>query len=105
MKDIINIYDDSNWQDASEYPKGTKKRILYDKHGVKTLLLKFPVGFYMAPHSHITAEQHVIIKGEYISEGKVYHEGTYQTFKAHENHGPFESTKGALVLVIWTPNE
>jgi len=50
-----------------------------------------------------TTEQHFILKGEYKSEGKVYKEGDYQVFSAHENHGPFESKKGALVLVVWDP--
>lgn len=103
MKNIFNLYDDSNWQNAPEYPSGTKKRVLYDENGTKIVLLKFPEEFHMAPHSHITPEQHVILKGEYKSEGKVYHEGTYRSFKAHENHGPFESKHGALVLVIWNP--
>jgi anti-sigma factor ChrR (cupin superfamily) len=103
MGKMINIYNITDWQDASGYPNGTRKKVLYDEHDTKTILLKFPEGFYMEPHSHITAEQHFILKGEYISEGKVYHEGTYRSFKAHETHGPFESKHGALVLVIWHP--
>jgi anti-sigma factor ChrR (cupin superfamily) len=103
MKEIINLFDEVNWIDAEEYPVGTKMKVLHDDYGVKTILLKLPAGFYMEPHSHITAEQHLIIKGEYISDGKVYHEGTYQSFRAHEDHGPFESKHGALVLVIWFP--
>ncbi|HUX55392.1 MAG TPA: cupin domain-containing protein [Bacteroidales bacterium] len=103
MEEFINMYDDSNWLDAQEYPSGTKKKVLHDENGVKTVLFKFPEEFYMAPHSHIIKEQHFLLKGEYISEGRVYPEGTYRSFDAHENHGPFESKHGALVLVIWTP--
>jgi len=84
-------------------PSGTRKKILRDENTAKTILLKLPAGFYIPPHTHVTAEQHFIIKGDYISEGKVYHEGTYQIFKAHEDHGPFESKNGALVLVVWDP--
>ena len=102
MKDIINLFAVSTWQDAPEYQGGTKKKVLHQENGIITVLLKLPEGFYMAPHAHIHSEQHIIIKGEYISEGKVYHEGTYRCFKAHENHGPFESKHGALVLVIWS---
>ncbi len=105
METTINLFDDSGWQDAREYPAGTRKRILREEKGIKTVLLKLPKGFYMKLHAHITAEQHVILKGEYISEGKIYHEGTYQSFRAHENHGPFESKHGALLLVIWDPHE
>ena len=103
MEATLNLYDDSHWQEAPEYPANTKKKVLRDENGAKSVLLKLPEGFSMSPHSHITAEQHVILKGEYTSEGKVYGEGTYQRFKAHENHGPFESKHGALVLVIWDP--
>jgi anti-sigma factor ChrR (cupin superfamily) len=103
METMINLFDDSNWIEAQEYPKGTLKKVLHDEYGVKTVLLKLPEGFYMASHTHITAEQHFLLKGEYVSEGKTFKEGTYQSFKAHENHGPFESKHGALVLVIWYP--
>ncbi len=103
MGEIINLFEDSNWIDATEYPVGTRKKVLHDENGIKTFLLKFPEGFYMEPHSHISAEQHFILKGEYTSEGKVYHEGIYRSFKAHETHGPFESRQGALVIVIWYP--
>jgi anti-sigma factor ChrR (cupin superfamily) len=101
MDEMLNVFDDSNWIEACEYPKGTLEKVLHEEQGIKTVLLKLSKGFYMNPHSHITAEQHFILKGEYISEGKVYPEGTFQSFQAHETHGPFESRKGALVLVIW----
>jgi anti-sigma factor ChrR (cupin superfamily) len=100
---MINIYNVNDWQDASEYSSGTRKKVLYDENGIKTILLKFPEAFYTEPHSHISAEQHIILNGEYINEGKVYHEGTYRNFKAHENHRPFESKNGELVLIIWHP--
>jgi len=103
MIEHINLYDDSGWEDAAGYPDGTKKKTLRDDNGAKTILLKLPENFHMPAHSHITAEQHFVIRGEYTSEGKVYGEGTYQFFKAHENHGPFQSDKGALILVVWDP--
>jgi anti-sigma factor ChrR (cupin superfamily) len=103
MKEVINLFSNSDWVDATEYPKGTLKKVLYDENGVITFLLKLPEGFYMASHTHITAEQHFLLKGNYISEGKVFTEGTFQSFKAHEDHGPFESEQGALVLVMWHP--
>ena len=101
MEETSNIYDDSGWTEAWEYPKGTMKKVLHDEHGITTVLFKFPEGFRMEPHAHITAEQHFILRGEYKSDGKVYPEGTFRSFRAHENHGPFETPKGALVLVIW----
>ncbi len=101
MKKIINLFDEFNWVEASEYSAGTKKKVLRDDEKGKTILLKLPEGFYMASHSHLSAEQHFLIRGTYTSDGKVYHEGTYQNFAAHEDHGPFESEHGALILVVW----
>ncbi len=59
----------------------------------------------MEPHSHITVEQHIVLSGSYTNGGLEYPTGSYQIFSAHENHGPFESKEGALVLVIWDPYE
>ena len=103
MEEFVNLYDDLDWQDssASAYAEGTKQKVLRDENSAKTLLLKLPEGFYMPDHAHITTEQHFVLKGEYVSEGKIYKKGSYQIIKAHENHGPFESKDGALILVIW----
>ncbi|MEN8122435.1 MAG: cupin domain-containing protein [Bacteroidota bacterium] len=101
MKDLMNLYDDLNWQNADEYFEGTKKKVLRDEDGAKTVLLKFPAGFYMAPHSHITTEQHFVLEGEYTSNEKVFSAGSYQIFSEGDEHGPFKSENGALVLVIW----
>ncbi len=103
MKAQINLFDDAGWEVAAEYPEGAMKKVLRDEGGAKTILLRLPENFYMAPHSHLTTEQHFIIEGTYTSDGKVYQKGTYQIFKAHENHGPFQSEKGALILVVWDP--
>jgi anti-sigma factor ChrR (cupin superfamily) len=103
MEEIINLYEDKNWVSAPEYSGGSRKKVLHDENGVKTVLLELPEGFFMSSHAHISAEQHFVLKGEYTSEGKTYSEGTFRFFPAHENHGPFESRSGALVLVIWYP--
>jgi anti-sigma factor ChrR (cupin superfamily) len=55
----------------------------------------------MDSHTHIYDEQHMILEGEYESEGKVFPSGTYRLIPAHKDHGPFSSKKGALILVIW----
>jgi anti-sigma factor ChrR (cupin superfamily) len=101
MKDLMNLYDDQNWDGAEEYANGTKRKVLRDENGKRTVLLQLPAGFFMAPHSHITVEQHFVLKGEYSSDGKIYPEGSYQIFASGDEHGPFESKNGALILVIW----
>ena len=100
---IKNIYDESVWERAEGYPEGTKSKILRDEEGAKTMLLKLPRGFQMGSHTHIYNEQHLVLDGEYESEGKVYPSGTYRLIPAHKNHGPFTSKTGAIILVIWDP--
>jgi anti-sigma factor ChrR (cupin superfamily) len=103
MKREINLYDESNWEMATDYAEGTKKKVLRDDEKGQTILLKLPEGFHMPPHSHITTEQHFVLDGEYISDRYIYPKGSYQIFSPGEEHGPFESKKGALILVMWDP--
>jgi len=101
MKESVNLFEDKNWEDADNYPSGTKRKVLRNEDGIRTILLKLPKGFYMPPHSHVVTEQDFVLEGEYISNGKVYTKGSYQLFAPHDEHGPFESKKGALILVVW----
>jgi anti-sigma factor ChrR (cupin superfamily) len=101
MKNLMNLYDDSNWEEAANYPQGTKRKILRDDNGGRTILLKLPKGFYMAPHSHTVTEQDFVLEGKYTVDGEEFVKGSYQIYSPHDEHGPFESKEGALVLVIW----
>lgn len=103
MKKTKNLYDELNWEIATGYSDGTKRKVLRDGNKGQTVLLKLPKGFYLAPHSHITTEQHFVLEGEYHSGGESYPAGSYQIFPAGEEHGPFESKTGALILVVWDP--
>lgn len=105
MKTLLNLFDQANWEVADNYAKGTFKKILRDEHGASTVLLKLPKGFHMDAHSHVTTEQHFVLEGSYTSEGIRYPEGSYQIIYAHEDHGPFDSEDGAMVLAIWDPYE
>ena len=101
MKNIINLFDDLNWENTTNYPKGTFQKTLRDEEGGKSLLLKIPKGFSMPSHSHINTEQHFVLDGKYTSDNVIYSKGSYQIIRSHEDHGPFESKEGALILVIW----
>jgi len=103
-KQIIN-YEQTPWQKAEGYPEGTKLKVLREgKDGMgKTVLLKMAAGFDMNSHSHVTNEQHLILEGEYESEGRIYKAGTYQLIPKHTDHGPFKSVNGATILIIWDP--
>ena len=103
MRKIMNLLENLNWNDAEGYPKGTKSKILRDGENGKTVLLKLPKGFLMGSHSHITTEQHFVLEGEYMSDGEVFPVGSYQIFPSGDEHGPFKSENGALVLIFWDP--
>ncbi len=105
MKNLKNLFDQMNWEKADNYPEGTFKKTLRDENGAKTILLRLPAGFSMEKHSHITVEQNLVLKGSFTYNDITYHEGSYQLFTAHENHGPYYSKEGALVLVVWDPYE
>jgi len=105
MKTMTDIYNESGWKEAQEYPTGTFQKILHDDQVIRTMLLKLPEDFYMEPHAHITAEQHFVLKGEYTIGGKRFTEGTFQDIAPHEEHGPFASKKGAIILVSWYHNQ
>jgi len=108
MIHIKNIYDEFGWKQAEGYPVGTRIKTLRDDTGGKTILLKMPKGLRMDAHTHVCNEQHIVLEGQYESEGKVYSsgtygKGTYRLIPAHQDHGPFISKTGAIVLVIWDP--
>jgi hypothetical protein len=107
MEEITINYEKMKWMDAPGYPEGSKIKILREggPGETKTFLRKIKRGFKMEGHSHTTLEQHFVLEGEYESEGKVYKAGTYRLIPKHETHGPFKSSKGAVILVIWDPEK
>ena len=107
MEEITINYEKMKWTDAPGYPEGSKIKILREggPGEGKTFLRKIKRGFKMEGHSHTTLEQHFVLQGEYESEGKIYKSGTYRLIPKHETHGPFKSSKGTLILVIWDPEK
>jgi len=105
MKNLFNLFDEADWKETENYPEGTKQKVLSEQNGIKIILLKLPKDFKMNAHSHMMVEQHFVVKGVYTSEGVTYSAGSYRLIDAHENHGPFESKEGALILVIWDPSQ
>ena len=105
MEEITINYEKMEWADATGYPEGSKIKILREggPGEGKTFLRKIRKGFKMEGHSHTTLEQHFVLQGEYESEGKIYKAGTYRLIPKHETHGPFKSSTGAVILVIWDP--
>jgi quercetin dioxygenase-like cupin family protein len=96
-------YKEMNWEEAVGYPDGTRIKLLRKENGPNTVLLQLPQGFQMDAHCHTTTEQHFVLEGEYRSGEKTYRTGSYRIIPAGANHGPFQSEKGAVVLVIWDP--
>lgn len=94
---------DLPWEQAAGYPDGTMRKTLHSdsKGSAMTVLLKLPSGFAMDDHSHVFAEHHYILEGEYEAKGEHYRAGHYRMIPEHTNHGPFRSETGALLLVLW----
>jgi len=107
MEETTINYEKMKWTDAPGYPEGSKIKMLREGGSGegKTFLRKMKRGFKMDGHSHTTVEQHFVLEGEYESEGKIYKAGTYRLIPRHQTHGPFKSSKGAVILVIWDPEK
>lgn len=91
------------WDVAEGYPKGAMQKELTDGSGPtpRAILLKIEPGWIMTEHSHVFTELHFVVEGEYQIGENVYGEGTFRMVPKHTNHGPFSTSKGAVVLVVW----
>jgi len=107
MEETTINYEKVKWTDAPGYPEGSKIKMLREGGSGegKTFLRKIKRGFKMDGHSHTAVEQHFVLEGEYESEGKIYKAGTYRLIPRHKTHGPFKSSTGAVILVIWDPEQ
>lgn len=103
MNEVSVSASDLHWEEAEGYPSGTQRKVLLwsPANQPRCVLLKLPPGFEMAGHSHVFAEHHYVLEGEYESLGKRYSTGHYRMIPEHTEHGPFRSDTGALVLVVW----
>jgi len=99
---MINIKDDQ-WQAARSYPAGAEEKVLAagDSTTPRAIVLKIPPGWSMDAHSHIFAELHYIIDGQYESQDETYPAGTFRLIPEEIEHGPFSTKTGAVILVIW----
>ena len=103
MIETISKASEIPWESAAGYPPGTEWKVLQreDNGEAKAILLKLPSGFEMSSHSHIYPEHHYVLRGSYESQGETFLEDCYQYIPRHVDHGPFRSTEGAELLVIW----
>lgn len=101
MTEIMLNTEQMEWKDAKAYPDGTKIKVLRKEGEAQVVLLKLPPGFRMETHTHTCCEQQFVIEGKYESGGREHGPGTYQFIPAHNEHGPFFSRVGAVILVIW----
>ncbi len=97
----LNLLDDKGWEDAPGYAKGTKRKLLREENGCRTMLLKLPKHFHMDAHSHCCDEEHYVIDGTYTINNMIFTKGSYQRIPANEEHGNMESENGATLLVSW----
>jgi quercetin dioxygenase-like cupin family protein len=69
MQEVIAKTSEIMWEVAGGYPPGTLWKVLRRGTGSepKVVLLKLAAGFEMPAHSHVYAEHHYVISGEYDS--------------------------------------
>jgi anti-sigma factor ChrR (cupin superfamily) len=103
MEEVAVNASDLEWESVAGYPPGISRKVLNRGHEgePRTALLKLDPGFEMDAHAHVHLEHHYVLEGEYESRGKSYPAGSYRMIPRHANHGPFRSTRGALILVLW----
>jgi quercetin dioxygenase-like cupin family protein len=98
-----NLFDNVGWIDAQNYPEGTRMKIVHEEGEVKTFILKVPKGSVMKKHSHSHFEQHFLLEGEYVVDGKLCKKGTCQYYKPNESHGPYDVKNTSFILVVFYP--
>lgn len=97
----MHSLEERGWEKAEGYPEGTLIKVLRNENGCKTALLKLPPHFRMDAHTHLNAEQHFVVEGNYMINNIAFGPGSYQRIPPNEEHGSFMSPEGATVLVIW----
>jgi len=102
MKEFTHNHEEMPWGEARGYPTGTLAKVLREEGEHKTFLLKLAPGFEMEAHCHTpVTEQHFVMEGSYVGEGRTYRKGSYRFIPPGVTHGPFTSSEGAVVLVVW----
>ena len=103
MKTVSINVNDLEWTKATEYPGGTKEKVLAVGGSIapRTVMLKLPPGWKMDGHSHRFTELHYVMEGQIESQGQKYPAGTFRVIPKAVEHGPFGSETGAIVLVVW----
>jgi anti-sigma factor ChrR (cupin superfamily) len=92
-----------NWQNAPDYPSGARQKILSMGSGMapRTIMLNIPPGWEMQSHSHPNTELHYVLEGSYECGGETFSEGTFRIIPKQVKHGPFSTTTGATILIIY----
>lgn len=103
MKETHVKTNEIEWQVADGYPEGAMQKVLHGgmDSAPHSILLKFEPGWTMEEHAHVYTELHYVLEGEYESQGEVYPTGSFRLIPKHTNHGPFTTSEGAVVLVVW----
>jgi anti-sigma factor ChrR (cupin superfamily) len=91
------------WRTAEGYPEGAMEKVLYKGTDAapRSILLKIEPGWTMDEHAHVHTELHYVIQGKYESQGIEYPAGSFRMIPKHTNHGPFTTSEGAVVLIVW----
>ena len=103
MEQIFVNANDRPWEAAAGYPSEIKRKVLRSGPDgrPRVALLRLEPGCRMDAHSHVHAENHYVLEGMYEAQGREYPAGSYRFIPKQEQHGPFHSPAGAVLLVVW----
>ncbi len=103
MKELTIDTSAMAWEVADGYPEGAMQRVLDEgsDSSPRSILLRIEPGWAMTEHSHVFTELHYVLEGEYESDGEVHQAGTFRLIPRHTNHGPFSTSTGAVILIVW----
>ncbi len=103
MEEIFVRASDVPWERSEEFSERFSRKIL--RRGAdnrpRVALIRLEAGFEAAGHSHVRAENHYVLEGMYETHGREFPAGSYRYIPGHAPHGPFRSSSGALLLVVW----
>ncbi len=102
---IVHV-DELEWQNGSNLmtlPDGVRMKVFDEDEteGRTDALIEFPPGYVEPRHTHAASHTGVLVKGDWIVEGKLLAPGSYFHGPAGDDqpHGPFESPNGTLIFI------
>jgi len=85
------------------FPGNAEIVVLRESRAGTTLLARLPARGTIEEHRHFGNVQHLVLSGEYESEGRVFKTGTYRVLPKAGNVPTITSRDGAVILIVYDP--